>query len=148
MVEANEAGSLMEEVAAADTADSSMHEEFWKGDRPHVFSLAWMFPFPERLESEFEQMSRGWDIESLFEIRSQRKIIGPLVVFVKKVILSLTRWYMNPVVYEVKRANMLAAGTLRDLNENLDAVKGRLAKLEEEQEKLLRRLDDIEKESR
>lgn len=145
MAEGRNVEQLMGEVDAASSADSSMHEEFWKGERPHVFSLVYLFPFPERRESEFEQMSRGWDIESMFEIRSQRKLIGPLVVFAKKTILSLTRWYMNPVVYEVKRSNMLAASTLRDLNENLEAVKGRLATLEQAEKELRRRLDDIEK---
>lgn len=145
MTEDQGIGQLMDEVGAAAEADSSMHEEFWKGERPQVFSLAWMFPFPERLESEFEQMSRAWDIEGLFEIRSQRKFIGPVIVFAKKIILSLTRWYMNPVLFEVKRANMMAADTLRDLNEGLDAVKGRLSALEKAEEELLRRLDDMEK---
>lgn len=144
MTEGRDIGQLMNEIAAAAEADSSMHEEFWKGDRPRVFSLAWMFPFPERMESEFEQMSRAWDIENLFEIRSQRKFVGPVIVFAKKIILSLTRWYMNPVLFEVKRANMMAADTLRGLNESLDDVKRRMAALEAAEKELRRRLDEME----
>ena len=76
----------------------------------------------------------------MFEIRSQRKVIGPLVVSIKRLILALTRWYMNPVVYEVKRMNILVARTLRDVNESICEIMDRLADLEEAEKELRERV--------
>lgn len=135
-----EAEQLMEEVRWAMAADSSMHDEFWKGDRPRVFSLLYLYPFPTRSESELDQLSREWNIENMFEIRSQHRFIGPVIILIKRSILALTRWYMNPVVYEVKRANILVARTLRDVNENICEIMDRLAGLEEAQNELRERI--------
>ena len=135
-----EAEQLMEEVRRAVAADSSMHDEFWKGDRPQVFSLFYLYPFPVRSEGELDQLSREWNIGNMFEIRSQRKVIGPLVVLVKRLILALTRWYMNPVVYEVKRMNIIVARTLRDVNESICEITDRLASLEEAEKEVRERV--------
>lgn len=144
-VEAEPLEQLMEDVKWAMTADSSMHEEFWKGKRPHVFSLSYLCPFPTKPDSELDLLYREWDIESMFEIQSQHKFIGPLVVLVKQLILALTRWYMNPVIHEVKRINVLMARTLRDVNENIYETRERLAGLEEAEKELRERIARLEK---
>jgi hypothetical protein len=50
---------------------------------------------------------------------------------VKHVVRSLTAWYMNPVIHEIRKFNMLVTRTLYDINKNIDEVKERLDHLEE-----------------
>jgi len=142
--EGAEVKRLMDEVERVTAADSSMHDEFWKGERPQLFSLLYLYPFPERSESELDRLSREWNIEGMFEIRSGRRVIGPLVVLVKRLILAATRWYMNPVVFEVKRMNMLVARALRDVSENMVEITDRLGGLEKAQEELSERIAGLE----
>ncbi|MCR8635976.1 methyltransferase domain-containing protein [Paenibacillus radicis (ex Xue et al. 2023)] len=66
-----------------------------------------------KLILEIEQCNRKWNINSEYAITSHRPILGRFIIFGKKVIRKLLRWYINPVIEQQKDFN---ASVTRSLN--------------------------------
>jgi hypothetical protein len=132
-----DAQQLMGEVGKALDDPSSLIEEFGAMERPPVFNLDFIHP-PHvwSLRINLGLVSKNWEIDSEVPFSSKRKYLGGLVIMVKHVVRSLTAWYMNPVIHEIRKFNMLVTRTLYDINKNLEEVKERLEKLEEAQVRL------------
>lgn len=128
---------LMGEISKALDDPSSLIEDFGAMERPPVFNLDFIHPPHARsLRINLGLISKNWEIDSEVPISSKRKYAGRLAIVVKHVVRSLTAWYMNPVIHEIRKFNMLVTRTLYDINKNIEEVKERLDNLEEVQELL------------
>ena len=124
---------VMEEVNKAVAAPSTLLADFWKDERPAAPNLSFIYPpYSKSLAVNLDLVSRNWEIESEFELGTRRRALGSLAVSVKKLTRSLTRWYVNPVVHQVRKFNMLVTRTLFDLANNLEALSERVDAIEHE----------------
>jgi hypothetical protein len=62
--------------------------------------------------------------------------VGGLVVALKRVIRAGLSWYINPIVHQVRKFNMLVTRTLYDIGNNLEEMTDRIKALEERIERI------------
>jgi len=94
-------------------------------------------------EENIRAVNSQWEISAEMPITSHRKVIGSLIVFGKKVVRKLLRWYVAPVA---DQSRQFAACTVRALNDirkymyyntaRVDALEKKLTILEDLVEKL------------
>ena len=134
---------VMEQVNEAVAAPSTLLADFWREERPASPNLSFINPpYSKSLAVNLDMVSRNWEIESEFELGTRRRALGGIAVAVKKLTRSLTRWYVNPVVHQVRKFNMLVTRTLYDLANNLEALSERLEAVEKQDAS--RRLAELE----
>jgi hypothetical protein len=122
---------VMEEVNRAVAAPQTLLADFWRDDRPQAPNVAFLYPpYSRTLHVNLDMVSRNWEIDSEFELGSRRRGIGRFVVGIKRMTRGFLRWYINPIVHQVRKFNMLVTRTLHDLSNNLDEVSGRVAQIE------------------
>lgn len=144
-------GVVMEEVNRAVAAPDTLLAEFWKEQKVQSPNLAFLYPpYSKTLVMNLDMVSRNWEIDPEFELGSRRRMVGRLVVAFKRAARSGLRWYINPIVHQVRKFNMLVTRTLHDLANNLDEVSGRVSSLEKSDAPgrlaaLEERLDRLEK---
>ena len=138
-----DADQVMEEVNRAVAAPDTLLAEFWKEHRTQAPNLAFIYPpYSKTLVVNLDMVSRNWEIDSEFELGSRRMMVGRLVVAFKRSARAGLRWYINPIVHQVRKFNMLVTRTLHDLANNLDEVSGRISLIERSDAP--RRLDALE----
>lgn len=126
-----DAGQVMEEVNRAVAAPHTLLAEFWKEEGPRSPNLAFIYPPCSRtLQVNLDLVSRNWEIDSEFELGSQRKGMAKLVVAFKKAVRRMLRWYINPIVHQERKFNMLTTRTLFDIGNNLEELEKRISLLE------------------
>lgn len=69
----------------------------------------------DNLQKHREAANELWAVESERPITSHRKIIGRMIVFGKKVLRKLSRWYINPIIEQQNRFNAEITGALNEL---------------------------------
>ena len=122
---------VMEEVNRAVAAPDTLLADFWKEQRTKAPNLSFLYPpYSRTLVINLDMVSRNWEIDPEFELGSRRRLVGRLVVAFKRATRSALRWYINPIVHQVRKFNMLVTRTLHDLANNLDDVSGRVGELE------------------
>ena len=122
---------VMEEVNRAVAAPDTLLADFWKEKGTRAPNLAFLYPpYSKTLAVNLDMVSRNWEIDGEFELGSRRRLIGRLVVAFKRATRAALRWYINPIVHQVRKFNMLVTRTLHDLANNLDEVSGRVSTLE------------------
>ncbi len=128
---------VMEEVNRAVAAPDTLLADFWTDGRASAPNLAFIYPpYSKTLLVNLDLVSRNWEIEPEFELGSRRKAVGGLVVAFKRLMRSLLRWYVNPIVHQVRKFNMLVTRTLHDLANNLDELSQRVERLEKDEDRL------------
>lgn len=127
-----DARQAMEAVNRAVAAPSTLLAEFWRDEGSQAPSLSFIYP-PRSgtLKVNLDLVGRNWEIESEFEIGSRRRGIGGLVRAVKRAMRSALRWYVNPIVQQERKFNMLVTRTLYDIGNTLEEIEGRLQALED-----------------
>lgn len=136
----------MEAVNRAVAAPDILVGELWKETRPVAPNLSFLYPPHSRsLQVNLDLVSRNWELSSEFEIGSSRRYVSWLVVPFKRAIRALTRWYVNPIVHQERKFNMLVTRTLHDVGNNISDIEDRLGDLEEERAELEKRLSGLEK---
>jgi hypothetical protein len=122
---------VMEEVNRAVAAPHTLLADFWKEERPAAPNVSFLYPpHSKSLRVNLDMVSRNWEIDPEFEIGSRRRGVGGLVVGIKKLTRGFLRWYINPIVHQVRKFNMLVTRTLHDLANNFEDVSGRLSEVE------------------
>jgi hypothetical protein len=91
------------------------------GDYPEELLLRLRAGFA--VEEESEPPEALAIVESSRPLRSTRPVVGPAVVFGKRVLRRLLSWYVHPAVHDQNRFNL---ALLRDLR----ALEARLERLE------------------
>lgn len=128
---------VMEEVNRAVAAPDTLIAELWKEERPKAPNLSFLYPpYSKSLQVNLDHVSRNWEIESDFELGSKRRAVGGLVVAMKRVIRAGLSWYINPIVHQVRKFNMLVTRTLYDIGNNLGEMTDRVKALEERIERI------------
>ncbi|MDI3534977.1 MAG: hypothetical protein PWQ82_1342 [Thermosediminibacterales bacterium] len=88
--------------------------------------------------TEFEENVKynniAWNIQTEYQITSHRKIIGRLIVFAKKILRKLLRWYINPPFYRQREFN---ASVTRSLNQIKAFIDDNLTMYNQLNEKIL-----------
>ena len=134
---------VMEEVNRAVAAPDTLLADFWKEQRTQSPNLSFLYPpYSKTLVVNLDMVSRNWEIDPEFELGSRRRGVGKLVITFKRAVRSALRWYINPIVHQVRKFNMLVTRTLHDLANNLEEVSGRVTELEKAS--LEQRLADLE----
>jgi hypothetical protein len=132
-----DAEQLMGEIGRAIDDPTTLIEDFGAMERPPVFNLDFIHPPHARsLRINLGLIQKNWEIDSEVPISSKRRYVGRLVIVVKRIVRGLTAWYMNPVIHEIRKYNMLVTRTLFDISKNIDEIKERLNSLEEAREAL------------
>jgi len=141
--------TIMEAVNRAVSAPDTLLAEFWREKKPAAPNLAFLYPPHSRsLEVNIDLVSRNWEVDADFPLASKKRFTGLLVVLVKKIVKALTSWYINPIVHQVRKFNMLVTRTLNDVGNNIREMEDRISRLERENEELrasLERLNSSER---
>jgi len=115
--------------------DSTTDLDISMVQRPQVFDLDFMYPPHTRsLRINLDLLTRNWEIDNEFKMDSPRRVLGPVVVFIKRSVRRLSAWYTNPLVHEVRRFNMIVTNTLLDMNRSMEEIRTRLEALEKAEE--------------
>lgn len=135
---------VMEGVNRAVAAPETLLADFWAERRPRAPSLAFIYPpYSKTLRVNLDMVSRNWEVDGEFELGSRRRGIGRAVAALKRATRAFLRWYINPIVHQVRKFNMLVTRTLHDLANNIEEVSGRLEELEAlEAERRLARIEE------
>ncbi|MBU1669818.1 MAG: hypothetical protein KKF41_01760 [Actinobacteria bacterium] len=132
-----DAEQVMEEVNRAVAAPDTLLADFWSRKGAQAPNLAFIYPpYSKTLLVNLDLVSRNWEIEPEFELGSRRRAVGGLVISFKRLTRSLLRWYINPIVHQVRKFNMLVTRTLHDLANNLDELSQRVERLERHEDRL------------
>jgi hypothetical protein len=100
---------VMEEVNRAVAAPHTLLADFWAAERPASPNVSFLYPPHSRsLAVNLDMVSRNWEIDPEFEIGSRRRGVGGVVVTIKKFTRGFLRWYINPIVHQVRKFNMLS----------------------------------------
>lgn len=142
---------VMEEVNRAVAAPDTLLADFWK-DRPaNAPNVAFVYPpFSRTLAMNLDLVGRNWEIDGEFELGSRIRVFaGPAVAF-KRLVRACLRWYVNPILHQVRKFNMLVTRTLHDLANNLEELRDRVSDLEEAAgdgrlDGIERRLEELER---
>lgn len=135
---------VMEEVNRAVAAPETLIGDFWKDEKVAAPNLSFLYPpYSRSLAVNLDMVSRNWEIESDFELGTRRKSLGGLAVAVKRFTRAMIAWYINPIVHQVRKFNMLVTRTLHDIVNNFEELSARVDELEDlEGDK---RLSELEK---
>ena len=126
-----EVDQIMEEVNRAVAAPGTLLADFWKEQKAQAPNLSFIYPpYSKTLLVNLDMVSRNWEIDSEFELGSRRRFAGRLVVAFKRGTRAALGWYINPIVHQVRKFNMLVTRTLNDMANNLEDTNQRVAALE------------------
>jgi hypothetical protein len=122
---------VMEEVNRAVAAPETLLADLWSEVKPNAPNLSFLYPPHSRsLEVNLDLVSRNWEVEGEFEISSSRRLVGGVVVALKRGIRGLLGWYINPILHQVRKFNMLVTRTLFDLGNNVKELQDRVSRIE------------------
>ncbi|HEV8537188.1 MAG TPA: class I SAM-dependent methyltransferase [Candidatus Limnocylindria bacterium] len=65
--------------------------------------------FSDDLEDPLASLAEALDEEVEYDPRSRKPIVGPLITFARRAIISLTRWWMGAILERQERINRLLA---------------------------------------
>jgi energy-converting hydrogenase A subunit M len=76
-------------------------------------------------------LSRMWNFSGNFHISSQRKILGPFIVFGKKTIRKMLRWYIDPIVTNQVELNKELMQSFNTLSKYISELEEKIKKMQE-----------------
>jgi 2-polyprenyl-3-methyl-5-hydroxy-6-metoxy-1,4-benzoquinol methylase len=101
----------------------------------------------QKLDLEVEKNNLKWNIITEWLITSHRKTIGKLIVFGKKAVRKILRWYINPPIDQQREFNGSVTRSLNVVNELLHNYAGEIDKSSISIKNLNERLDVLQKEN-
>ena len=101
------------------------------------------------IDEDMAVLNTDWEVVADRPITSHRKIIGPIIVFFKKVVRKCLRWYINPIVDKQRSFNGAAVrviGNIKGTQDKTAELEARVANLERELHKgdMVRRVQAVE----
>lgn len=93
----------------------------------------------EELLQSVAEINQYYYIEPYKELKSTRPMIGPIIVFIKKIIRKLIKFYIEPVVFEQRNYNASVVCCINQMVKYIDEQQYNL-ELKYENEKLKREL--------
>jgi len=101
----------------------------------------------QKLDLEVEKNNLKWNIITEWLITSHRKTIGRFIVFGKKAVRKILRWYINPPIDQQREFNGSVTRSLNVVNELLHNYAGEINKSSLSINNLNERLDVLQKEN-
>jgi 2-polyprenyl-3-methyl-5-hydroxy-6-metoxy-1,4-benzoquinol methylase len=95
------------------------------------------------LEKHRQAANELWTVESERPITSHRRIIGRFIVFGKKVLRKISRWYINPIVEAQNKFNGEITAALNEICNKLITLEGNSEMLQAEISESNQRLSDL-----
>lgn len=86
--------------------------------------------------SSKEKVNINTYVRSDLPVISERKFVGRFIVFFKKFLRKILRWYINPIVEQQNKFNETVTLTINDLNNVLDTLIGKLIEAENEKKSI------------
>ena len=130
---------VMEAVNRAVAAPATLLADLWAEEKTNAPNLSFLYPpHSKSLEVNLDLVSRNWEVDADFEISSRRRLIGGPVVVFKRFLRGLMSWYINPILHQVRKFNMMVTRTLYDLGNNVKELQDRVSNIEKrvEEERL------------
>ena len=90
----------------------------WRTDTP---------PPPDVWRNRLDEVARLATVSAHWGIASDMPLVGRLVVFWRRSLRILLRWYINPIVEQQNAFNQAAARALFDLHAENEELRARLA---------------------
>ena len=101
----------------------------------------------QKLDLEVEKNNLKWNIITEWLITSHRKTIGRFIVFGKKAVRKILRWYINPPIDQQREFNGSVTRSLNVVNELLHNYAGEINKSSLSINNLNERLDVLQREN-
>jgi O-antigen chain-terminating methyltransferase len=98
----------------------------------------------EMLPEYLRMINNLWDVNSYSNIHSHRKVIGKIIIFIKKIIRKSIFWYINPIVQQQNQFNAFATRTLNSMTAKLNNMEEEIRKTKEIEKNHNDRLEKIE----
>ena len=102
------------------------------------------------LNNEIGYLYSNYGISTWREIKSHRRIIGNLIIYVKRVIRKLTKFYVEPIVFDQNEWNLHCAHAIQSAKFLLDEKDREIAELRaeikvqrEKQQELEKKINDL-----
>jgi len=118
-------GYKNEDISFSDIPVRALH-----GDTGHIGTF----------EENLNALRTHWNVVTYRRLKSDRSI-GFLIVFIKKVIRKLTKFYIEPIIADQNENNKLAALCIFDLYYDMEAMRRQIKALEKENKQLKQRFD-------
>ncbi len=121
----------MDEVNRVLSSPHRLVGELSSGGQEKAPNISFLYPPGSKsLERELERIAHSWEIDSEIEIGSNRKFLGWLAVSFKRLTRFFTAWYINPIVDQIRRFNMLLTRGLFEICHCIDDLEKRVCELE------------------
>ena len=134
---------IMEEIRR-DIAEKGYKNEYVKfSDIPNQFSMD-DFTHTGQLGDNIRSLQASYNIVSYRPLISTRKL-GSLVIFIKKVLRKLTKFYVEPIVSDQSTFNNLSTICIRDLYLDVEELRLKVQFLQEENKYLQNKLSKNKK---
>ena len=101
-----------------------------RAGRPDEGGAALHFISPEGEDSDLSYLRRAATVSLDFHSGSDRPVIGPLVIALKRQLRRGLRWYLAPIVEQQSRFNHAALDLLEKARLENEQLRARLAALE------------------
>jgi ubiquinone biosynthesis protein UbiJ len=101
----------------------------------------------QKLDFEVQQNNLKWNIITEWLITSHRKTIGRFIVFGKRALRKVLRWYINPLFDQQREFNGSVTRSLNVISELLHNYAGEIEKNRISIENLNERLDALQREN-
>lgn len=92
----------------------------------------------KRLNENVTYLNEHWEVAAYRQLYASSGLKGKMFVFVKKVIRKLTKFYVEPIVYDQNQYN---ASVTRSMNE----MKRFIRETQQENQELKKRIEELEK---
>lgn len=101
----------------------------------------------QKLDHEVEKNNLKWNIVTEWFITSHRKTVGKFIVFGKKAVRKMLRWYINPPLDQQREFNSSVTRSLNMANDLLHYYGSEFEKISVDIDELNTRVEDLQREN-
>src|SRR5438045_9366665 len=80
--------------------------------------------FADDLQDPLASLAEAIDEEVEYDPRSRKPIVGPLITYARKAVISLVRWWMGAILERQERINRLLAARSEERRVGKECVSG------------------------
>jgi O-antigen chain-terminating methyltransferase len=97
------------------------------------------------VSESIDYILKNWNIENSYNITSHRKVIGPVLVYGRKLVNGEINRNVGPIISRQNDLNHVIAGALQGHNDTINDLSLRLSKLETDYERIERTVPKVER---
>lgn len=99
---------------------------------------------PTDHEAEIRDLNLLWTVNPEVSVASDRRFIGSVVAFIKRLIRKSLRWHIRPITMQIQTFHAHVVNAINKMYTRLGTVENTLAQSVQQGAYLLRRLDELE----